>query len=936
MGVIWKGRDPHLGRDLAIKVLKGELAGKPTAEQRFVEEAQVGGQLQHPGIVPVHDLGRLADGRPYFAMKLVKGRTLADLLADRAPVAIAPSSPGDRGKFLRHFLQVCQTIAYAHAKGVIHRDIKPSNVMVGPFGEVLVMDWGLAKVLTRGGVADEERATLACRTASREREGQEEPAFIQTARSGTGSDTLAGSVMGTLSYMSPEQASGEIDKLDERADVFGLGAVLCEILTGQPPYVADSMESVREMAIRGQLDDAFARLGACCADLELVNLCKRCLSTRREARPRRADEVAGAIAAYLAGVEERAQQAEIDRAATEAELKEQTKRWRIQAALGAALAILVALGGAFGWWIDRQAADRRIETANRQRNEQERAGRNAEAVAALLGKCEDALVAGDSAKAAVVMEAAEKRAAEGGAESLTGRLARCRTDLDLLRELDQIDNLRWAVTEDRFRCPERVAQEWPGAFARFGILPGATSPVEAARLVNEAMIRDRVLGALDQWLAWSPSAELLTILRAADPDSFRNAVRTAIGARRCILVVALSSRPEALVQPGRFAAVFGSIGYLPRERREQLLVSALNRKPGDFGLLMTLAELYPTDTAKTAAEREKWLRAAVAVRPDNVAARGNLGVALHDKKDLDGAIAAYREVLRIDPRSALAHNNLGNALHEKGDLDSAIAQYRAAIRLEPNFANAHSNLGNALRDGKDLDGAIAEYRAAIRLDPKHVRAHNNLGNALRDAKDLDGAVAEYREAIRLSPELAPAHNNLGLALRDKGDVECAIASYREALRLDPRSDSTHVNLGHALSGKGDVEGAIGSYREALRLNPAFATAHNNLAWILATGPTGVRDGKLAVEHATKACELTAWKNPLWIDTLAAAYAETGDFDSAVEYQKKALSIPKLAMTHAEDGRKRLELYVRKKPFRDPVLAPRELAPPPRGVMRSAS
>jgi tetratricopeptide (TPR) repeat protein len=181
--------------------------------------------------------------------------------------------------------------------------------------------------------------------------------------------------------------------------------------------------------------------------------------------------------------------------------------------------------------------------------------------------------------------------------------------------------------------------------------------------------------------------------------------------------------------------------------------------------------------------------------------------------------------------------------------------------------------------------------------------------------------------------VAPAHNNLGLALRGKGDAEGAIASYREAIRLDPRLVSTHVNLGHALSGKGDIEGAIGCYREALRLDPKFAAAHNNLAWILATGPNAVRDGKLAVEHATTACELTAWKNPLWIDTLAAAYAETGDFDKAMEYQKKALSFPKLAKAHAEDGRKRLEQFAQKKPYRDPVLAPRELAPSPRPVMR---
>src|SRR5207253_4496445 len=223
MGVVLKGRDPDLGRDVAFKVLRADLGGKPAAVQRFVEEAQIGGQLQHPGVVPVYDLGRFSDGRPYFAMKLVKGRTLADLLTERT------SPTDDCGRFLQIFLQVCQTLAYAHSRGVIHRDLKPSNMMVGAYGEVLVMDWGLAKVLPKGGIADEDRAKASTR---RESSVFEQPTIIHTARSGSGagSETQAGSVMGTPAFMSPEQAGGEIDKLDKRADVFGLGGILSVIL----------------------------------------------------------------------------------------------------------------------------------------------------------------------------------------------------------------------------------------------------------------------------------------------------------------------------------------------------------------------------------------------------------------------------------------------------------------------------------------------------------------------------------------------------------------------------------------------------------------------------------------------------------------------------------------------------------------------------------
>jgi hypothetical protein len=143
MGVILQGHDEHLDRDLAVKVLRDTYRNQPDAVRRFLAEAQVSGQLQHPGIVPVHELGRFADGRPYFTMKLVQGRTLAELLAQRQDPA------QDRPHLLKVFEQVCQTVAYAHSKGVIHRDLKPANVMVGAFGEVQVMDWGLAKRVGR-------------------------------------------------------------------------------------------------------------------------------------------------------------------------------------------------------------------------------------------------------------------------------------------------------------------------------------------------------------------------------------------------------------------------------------------------------------------------------------------------------------------------------------------------------------------------------------------------------------------------------------------------------------------------------------------------------------------------------------------------------------------------------------------------------------------
>ena len=297
MGVIIKGRDSDLGRDLAVKVLLEQHRENPDLIRRFVEEAQISGQLQHPGVVPVYELGTLADHRPYFAMKLVKGRTLAVLLAERAGPA------EDQPRLLGIFEQVCLTMAYAHARGVIHRDLKPSNIMVGSFGEVQVMDWGLAKVLPQGGVADDEEAGRI-----------RHETVIRTGRTGADAElSQAGSVMGTPAYMPPEQASGDLDRLDERADVFALGSILCEVLTGQPAFTGRTVGEIHRKAARGDLADAFGRLDACGADAELAGLARDCLACEPEDRPRNAGAVTERLTAYLAGVQERLRTAELAR-----------------------------------------------------------------------------------------------------------------------------------------------------------------------------------------------------------------------------------------------------------------------------------------------------------------------------------------------------------------------------------------------------------------------------------------------------------------------------------------------------------------------------------------------------------------------------------------------------------------------------------------------
>ena len=216
LGRVVRAVDRRLGRTVAVKELH---ARSPRAEARFVREALITARLEHPGIVPVHEAGRWPSGEPYYVMKFVSGRTLKAAIAEaaswRARLALLP-----------HVIAVADAVGYAHSLGIIHRDLKPSNVVVGEFGETVVVDWGLARDL-RGAV---------------EEPGPVEPAPEVTARGSSDTNTGAGGIIGTPGYMAPEQAAGEV--VDARADVYALGALLYEVLAGVPPYVGTTVAEI--------------------------------------------------------------------------------------------------------------------------------------------------------------------------------------------------------------------------------------------------------------------------------------------------------------------------------------------------------------------------------------------------------------------------------------------------------------------------------------------------------------------------------------------------------------------------------------------------------------------------------------------------------------------------------------------------------------------
>jgi serine/threonine protein kinase len=635
MGAILKGRDVDLGRELALKVLLESHQRNPEIVSRFIEEAQIGGQLQHPGIAPVYELGTFPepDHRPYFAMKLVRGQTLAALLRERTDRA------HETARFLVIFEQVCQTMAYAHARGVIHRDLKPSNVMVGLFGEVQVMDRGLAKVLPRGGIADEAGAQ------------PQEETVVMTVRSGSagsGSDSQAGSILGTSAYMAPEQARGEVDRIDERADVFGLGAILCEILTGKPPFLGSTREEIRVQAARGDLTDALHRLGASTASAELIGLAHDCLAADRDRRPRNAGDVTRRLTAHLAGVQERLRLAELARVEAQAKAAEERKRRRLTVALAGSVLVTAGLIGG-GWvYLARQKTARLMATTRLVTDALAEAERlRGQAQLAALGdrsKWSEAMAAARHARELLTQgetdHALRQRVANALAEfgrehvAAEERAAEYERDQKLLGDLETV---RVSLIEHRNR--KQTDLEYAATFRAFGIDFDQLDPTESGMRIGQRSRPVELAAYLDDWALYrravhekkdeTPWRRLLKAAQLADPNPWRMALRDQIGLndpealrRPAADVTALEALPASSL--ALFAHALVDIG--DRDHAKQVLQLAWRQAPGDAWVNFNLAN--PSSTSmnfKKPQEAVRYLSVFVAIRPGSSLARAMLG-----------------------------------------------------------------------------------------------------------------------------------------------------------------------------------------------------------------------------------------------------------------------------------------------------------------------
>jgi arylsulfatase A-like enzyme/Flp pilus assembly protein TadD len=406
------------------------------------------------------------------------------------------------------------------------------------------------------------------------------------------------------------------------------------------------------------------------------------------------------------------------------------------------------------------------------------------------------------------------------------------------------------------------------------------------------------------------------------------------------------------------------IGFFRSDRRLSQLVEEkryaearvlcnqmLRQRPGFADCHLQMSRIAATEgdltTAFTAASK------AVELSPGSQPARLQLASLLQGRGDLDGAIAQYQKALDGQPDSPEARTRLGLALARKGRLAEAVESYRRALALAPDSAEAHAYLGSALASQGKLDEAIVHFEQALRAKPDHAELHDWLGVALREKGKPEEALVHFQEAVRLAPGLAIAHFNLGRALKQQGKLDEAVRHYRRAIAIDPRLAAAHNSLGSALGSQGRLREAVREFRDALRLQPGDVEAHNNLglalrmmgqrdqavehfraalsrrpdwpepmseiAWILATDTDPkVRDPAEAVRLAGRAADLTARRQPVILDSLAAAYAAAGDFERAAATAQEATALAAsggAAGLAAEIG-KRLELYRQKEPFRE--------------------
>lgn len=917
MGAILRARDLTLQRELAIKVIKEGLPSTSETLRRFIEEARISGQLQHPGIVPVHELGRFPDGRYFFAMKLIQGETLQDLLQKR------PNPAHELPRFLKIFEQVCQTLAFAHSRRVIHRDLKPLNIMVGAFGEVQVMDWGLAKVLVPKTGDSAMRSRSAPNIPAKAGETFSATSALNSA--GSGFQTQVGSILGTPSYMAPEQARGDIDTLDERADVFGLGAILCVILTGKPPYAGSNVSEILSLACAGDVTHGFDQLDQCGAEPELIALARTCLAPDLSTRLRDGQAVARGITAYLEGVSERLKEAEIARATVQAKAEAarlkaeaEQKRRRVRLTLGgiAALVLLVGIGGTLV--LRQQAETRRRETASavevaltkaEQLESQGNAMPTADAAtaeaafhvwkeaAAAVEEAEAALRTGAPDAETLAAVQARKEKIDAGLEAAEKTFDRRRRQTRLLLDLEAMYLRPYAeVNAMYFKGPaDPDWREVVKTFEAFGIDPmsGDEKALGEALKDTPQALRDRAILALDEAAEYLKLPRLTQVANHIPQDPLVARYRATFGQEAAAINKVLETTDFSKISPtfARDAAKwYRNTGDHEAAVRLQRAVQSYH--PDDFWCNFELGISLAYGGRPTPAQVKEsigFLRTAVALRPRTYSVQLSLANVLNSAADVDAADQAYNRLLELFPDEPGVNLHAANFYGwVRKDFKRAAQLAARAVKKEPNGYRNHSNLGVMLAMLGDKQGSIAAGRKAVELSPDDPGAHAELLFVLNKAGDN----AAFREATRVAPlEKIENHHQHVLVdvvskCREADDLKTALRAARRLTELTPDDPSLLHTVVPVLESTGDKDRVDAVYKQLLERFPDNPEMHVQAAYFY--GWTR-KDFKKGAELAARVVE----KEPKYDgghSCLGVMRAMLGDKEGALAAARKGVEL----------------------------------------------
>jgi serine/threonine protein kinase/Tfp pilus assembly protein PilF len=915
MGIVYEAEQESLGRRVALKVLPFAAALDPRQLQRFQNEAHAAAQLHHQNIVPVYGVGS-DRGVHYYAMQFINGRTLDDLVRELRrleglgrdekppappsaadpeqtgpytgpPLAATPSpaatttppaaalstersrkAPGFVRTVAQLGVQAAEALEHAHQLGIVHRDIKPANLMVDVRGNLWVTDFGLAHVQSDTRL------------------------------------TVTGDLIGTLRYMSPEQALGRRVAIDQRTDVYSLGVTLYELLTLEHAFDGRTREELlRQISVE---DPRPPRKHNKAIPPELETIILKAVAKNPAERYATAQELADDLRRFL---EDRPVQA---RRPT---LLQRARKWarRHRPAVWAACTVFLIMGLALGGvWLSivrgRADTERRVGEALREATRLREQEQYPEALA-------------EAKKAEAVLEGG------WGSAALRRRVDRQLVELRLARDLEDIHVPTGAGKEAEWDYAWRDAA-YARAFRGFDIDVENLPRQEAAARIRAAGIRSELLIALDEWASLrrhlrglkDPSwKHIRAVARAADDSDWRNRFREGIereDREANAALVKMADSNEIAGLPTRTQVLLALVlrDANADAKAVALLRKAHQRHPGDFWVNHTLAELLQR-TEPHSGKALRYYAAAAALRPRSSGACNNFATALAAVGEFDEAIVYHRRALELNKDNESAHNNLGLALMKKGLSAAAVPHFREALRLfvrdspivranlsqalarkgarpeelkeaetharkaialARNYSHGHHSLGTVFLRRGEPARAIEHFARATKLDAKEPASWANLGQAYLKTEQWEKALRAFDEAGRRGKDGLEFHHNRGHVLHRLGRFDEAAAAYRTAVLRDSKSAESHLGLGLVLLKKRQTEESLAAFRQALRLDPDLAEAH-----------LGIGE------------QLIARKS--WDEALAA-------YQQALRIHKKAPLLPKrLAEVHRHVGVVHLEL-----------------------------